>query len=376
MKKRFLIPAIFCVALLGAGAAYALGGSASDPLISLDYLDSTYTDTVLDKADDLLDASDSAVMDTALAELEARLAAIGASAGAEKALSFVDHRFKEDDLLIAGSGTSVILLAGSAEALFESGTLVDVTTGKTVASGTALTPQHRYMVAEDTIVNFSTTSKTSVMQVMGYYAMAEGSDAPDYNAMAEALKSLSLLRGSNTGYGSGFDLENAPTRGAALIMFIRMLGEEEDALAYTGDIPFTDVAKDSTTYPYVAYAYHMGYTNGYSATTFRPKDKTNARQYTEFILRSMGYSSHENTELDGTLANAVNSGVITSAEKAALEQDSFLRADLVYLSYYALQAGLPSGDGTILADQLIEKGVFGYRDYQAAISAVSTDRIS
>ena len=376
MKKRFLIPAILCVALLGAGAAYALGGSASDPLISLDYLQGTYTDTVLDNAEDLLDTSDTAVLDAALAELDARLAAIGAAAGAERALSFEDHRFKEDDLLIAGSGTSVILLAGSAEALFDSGTLVDVTTGKTVMSGTALTAQHRYMVAEDTIVNFRTTSKTAVMQVMGYYAVAEGSDAPDYNAMAEALKSLTLLRGSNTGYGSGFDLENAPTRGAALIMFIRMLGEEEDALAFTGDIPFKDVAKDSTTYPYVAYAYHMGYTNGYSATTFRPKDKTNARQYTEFILRSMGYSSHENTELDGTLANAVNSGVITAAEKSALEQSSFLRADLVYLSYYALQAALPSGDGTILADQLIEKGVFSYRDYQAALSIVSTDRLS
>ncbi len=376
MKKRFLIPAVLCVALLGAVAAYALGGSAADPLISLDYLEGTYTDTVLGKAEELLDTSDEAVLDAALAQLEARLAAIGASAGAEKALSFEDRRFKEDDLLIAGSGTSVILLAGSAEAQFEDGALVDVTTGKTVADGTALTAQHRYMVAEDTVVNFCTTTKTSVMQVMGYYAVAEGSDAPDYNAMAEALKSLNLLRGSSTGYGSGFDLENAPTRGAALIMFIRMLGEEEEALAFTGDIPFTDVAKDSTTYPYVAYAYHKGYTNGYSATTFRPKDKTNARQYTEFILRSMGYSSHENTELDGTLANAVNSGVIIAAEKAALEQGTFLRADLVYLSYYALQAGLPSGDGTILADQLVEKGIFSYRDYQAALSTVSTDRIA
>lgn len=375
MKKRFLIPAILSVALLGAGAAYALGGTASDPLISLDYLEGTYTDTVLETAEDLLEESDEVLLEKALAELDTRLAAIGAAAGAECALSFEDKRFKEDDLLMAASGTSVILLAGSAEALYDGGTLLDVTTGKTVPSGTALTAQHRYMPAEDTVVNFRTSSKTSVMQVMGYYAVAEGGDTPDYNAMAEALKSLTLLRGSNTGYGSGFDLENAPTRGAALIMFIRMLGEEEEALAFTGDIPFQDVAKDSTTYPYVAYAYHMGYTNGYSATTFRPKDKTNARQYTEFILRSMGYSSHENTELAGTLANAVNSGVITEAEKAALEQGTFLRADLVYLSYYALQAGLPSGDGTILADQLMDKGVFGYRDYQAALSMVPTDRI-
>ena len=375
MKKRFLIPAILCVALLGAGAAYALGGSASDPLISLEYLSGIYTDTVLDKAEQQLDSSDEALLDAALAELDARLAAIGVSPNAECAESFLDRRFKENDALIASSGTSVIPLAGSVEAQFESGTLVDVTEGKTVASGTALTATHRYMVAEDTVVSFITTSKTSVVQIMGYYAVAEAADTPDYNAMAEALKSLTLLRGSSTGYGSGFDLENAPTRGAALIMFIRLLGEEDEALAFTGDIPFTDVAKDSTTYPYVAYAYHMGYTNGYSATTFRPKDKTNARQYTEFILRSMGYSSHENTELDGTLANAVQSGVITAAEKTALEQGSFLRADLVYLSYYALQAALPSGDGTLLADQLMQQDVFSYQAYQTALNHVSSERI-
>lgn len=375
MKKRLLVPAILVLSLLGAVAAHAAGGSAADPLISLRYLQDTYTGTVLDRAEDLLDDADAALLDDALTELNTRLAALGLSGSAEYAPSFADFRFKEGDALMLSTGSNVILLAGSAQAQFDSGALIDVTTGKTVRSGTALTADHRYMAAEDSTVRILVTSKTAVMQVMGYYAAAESADTPDYNAMAEALKSLSLLRGSNTGYGSGFDLENVPTRGAALIMFIRLLGEEEQALACTEDIPFTDVAKNSTTYPYVAYAYHMGYTNGYSATTFRPKAKTNARQYTEFILRAMGYSSHENTELDGTLANAVRSGVITAAEKASLENNTFLRADLVYLSYYALQAALPSGEGT-LADQLMGQGVFTARSYQAALRMVESDRIA
>lgn len=374
MKKRFLIPAILCVALLGAVAAYAAGGSAGDPLISLRYLEGDYTDAVLEKAEDLLDSSDEALLDAAVAELNARLAAIGVSPNASCALSFTDLRLKQNDALLASSGTSVIPLAGSVRAEFTDGTLVDVTAGKTVSSGTTLTADHRYMAAEDSTVRFVTASKTAVVQVMGYYAVAAATDTPDYNAMAEALKSLNLLRGSGTGYGSGFDLENAPTRGAALIMFIRLLGEEEQALAYTGDCPFTDVAKGSTTYPYVAYAYHKGYTNGYSLTTFRPKDKTNARQYTEFILRAMGYSSRDNGDLDGTLANAVRSGVITAGEKAALESGSFLRADLTYLSYYALQATLPSGEET-LAEQLMAQGVFTSRAYQAALAGVDSQRI-
>lgn len=374
MKKRFLIPAVLALALLGAVAAQAAGGSASDPLISLGYLNGSYTDTVLDRTEALLDDADAAVLDSALSELNARLAAIGLSGAAEYAPSFTDLRLKEKDALIGSTGVSLIPLAGSIRAEFSGGALIDVTAGKTVSSGTALTAAHRYMAAEDTTVHFVTASKTAVVQVMGYYALSAAADTPDYNAMAEALKSLSLLRGSGTGYGSGFDLENAPTRGAALIMFIRLLGEEEQALAYTGDCPFTDVAKGSTTYPYVAYAYEKGYTNGYSPTTFRPKDKTNARQYTEFILRAMGYSSHENTELDGTLANAVQRGVITAAEKAALERGSFLRADLTYLSYYALQAALPGSSDT-LADQLMAQGVFSPRDYQAALAAVDSSRI-
>lgn len=374
MKKRILIPAILCLTLLGTIVAHAAGGSASDPLISLKYLQGDYTDALLERAETLLDSADEALLDSAVAELNARLAAIGVSPNAACALSFTDFRFKQNDALLASSGTNVIPLAGTVRAEFSEGALVDVTTGKTVASGTILTATHRYMAAEDSTVRFVTASKTAVMQVMGYYALAEAADTPDYNAMAQALKSLSLLRGSGTGYGSGFDLENAPTRGAALIMFIRLLGEEEQALAYTGSCPFTDVAKDSTTYPYVAYAYEKGYTNGYSLTTFRPKDKTNARQYTEFILRAMGYSSRDNGELDGTLANAVRSGVITAAEKSALESGSFLRADLVYLSYYALQATLPSGDET-LAEQLMGQGVFSARAYQTAVAAVDSQRI-
>lgn len=373
MKKRFLIPAILLIALLGAGLAYAAGGTASDPLISLNYLNGTYTDTVIHNAEELLETSDEALLNGALTELDARLAAIGISADVECALSFTESRFKQNDVLFASSGTSVIPLAGEVTILFDSGTVVDVTTGKTVASGTVATAAHRYMAAEETTARFVTTSKTSVMQYMGYYAVSESLNA-DYNAMASALKQLTLLRGSNTAFGSGFDLENAPTRGAAMIMFIRMLGEEDEALAFTGDCPFTDVPKDSTTYPYIAYAYHKGYTNGYSATTFRPKYTTNARQYTEFILRAMGYSSFTNTELDETLANAVASGVITLSEKNALETGTFLRADLVYLSYYALQASLPDGM-TTLADQLMQRGVFSSSDYYSAQQLVTTVRI-
>ena len=140
-------------------------------------------------------------------------------------------------------------------------------------------------------------------------------------------------------------------------MFIRVLGEEEQALAWTGAMPFTDVARGSDAEKYVGYAYDMGYTNGYSATQFKPAGAVNAYQYTEFVLRAMGYSSAANTNLADTFDRALEAGVLTAGEVSMLRTDKFLRAELVYISYYALDAVLPDGSRT-LGDLLCDKGVF------------------
>ena len=79
----------------------------------------------------------------------------------------------------------------------------------------------------------------------------------------------------------------------------------------------------------MGYAYEKGYTNGYTATSFKPAGAVNAYQYTEFVLRAMGYSSADNTDLSGTLDHAVISGVLTDREAAALKTEAFLRAQLV-----------------------------------------------
>ena len=192
--------------------------------------------------------------------------------------------------------------------------------------------------------------------------------------MAAALKSLHLFKGTFTGYGSGYDLEAAPTRLQALIMFIRVLGEEDQALAWSGTTPFRDIEKGSQAERYVGYAYEKGYTNGYTATSFRPAGAVNAYQYTEFVLRAMGYSSASNTDLASTLIRAVSAGVLTMGEAAQLQADTFLRAELVYISYYALEAELPSGEET-LADRLMDLDVFTRSEWRSARELVSTERL-
>lgn len=338
-------------------------GTADDPLVSLSYLTEVFTSMVDGKVEERLDASDT--------ELLASVETDGSSTAA--APNWTEIRLKKGDVLRGVTGTNVLVLAGGAQVIYESGAVVDVTTGAVLESGAALAADHRYIVAEDTTATFVVTSKTAVVNYQGEYAFTYSS-ATDYNAMAAALKSLHLFKGSFTGYGQGFDLELAPTRLQALIMFIRVLGEEEEALAWSGTEPFDDIHEGTQAYNYVGYAYEKGYTNGYTATEFRPAGPVNAWQYTEFMLRAMGYSSAENTDLSRTLVRAQEVGLLTAAEAAYLQTDTFLRAELVYISYYALHTKLPDGVLT-LSGQLQAKGVFSPNEWSAAQKLVPGSRM-
>ena len=354
MKKlALLLP----VCLLLAVAAFAAGGGVSDPLVSLSYLLGPFTKEVEEQVESRLDQAESGN---------------AADSGTRTSAVWAETRLKQGDALTGTTGTGALLLAGSGTVLYDWGTVIDVTAGTEVPSGSAMAVDHRYMVAEDTSARFQITSKTAVLDYQGSYGF-ETSNAVDYNAMASALKELNLFRGSFTGYGQGFDLELVPTRLQALIMFIRVLGEEEAALAWTGSTPFTDIAKGSQAERYVGYAYEKGYTNGYSATQFKPGNAVNVGQYTEFLLRAMGYSSAANTDLSDTLERAEQAGVLTAGEVSALRTDRFLRADLVYVSYYALEAELPDGRQT-LADTLMDKNVFTLRDWWNASALVKSGR--
>lgn len=355
MKKKALLLTVCLLVFAVVIFAYAAGGDASDPLLSLSYLNSTYTSAVDSKVEEKLNASDAALL---------KGAESGALSAGSTASTWTETRLKAGDSLLGSTGTNVLVLAGQVRAELDAGAVVDVTTGSTVAKGAILTTGHRYLVAEDTAAVFTVLSKTAVVDYQGPYGFSLSSST-DYNAIATALKSLHLFKGSFTGYGQGYDLELAPTRVQALIMFIRVLGEEEAALAYTGTTPFNDIAKGSQSEKYVGYAVSHGYTNGYTATQFKPNQTVTANQYMEFLLRALGYSSTANTNLSATLDTALVSGVITPGEQAMLQTDPFLRADLAYVSYYALDAALSGEDRTLRA-ALMEQGVFTQEESMAA----------
>lgn len=352
MRTKILI--LFPLCLLAAAAVWAAAaGDAADPLASLSYLNGVFASKVDAAVDARLENAGGAFADSG-----------GTAAPIGTAVSWTESRLKRDDILQSVTGDGVLLLAGSVQVSYASGAVVDVTDGTVLPSGGSLAVRHRYLVAEDTAANFTVTSKTAVVDWQGACTFHE-SISTDYNAMAEALKAMRLFQGSFTGYGQGFDLEVAPTRLQALIMFIRVLGEESEALAWNGTSPFRDVQPGTNGAKYVGYAFEKGYTNGYSATEFRPSSLVNARQYTEFILRALGYSSAANTDLSDTLDRAQSVGLLTEGEAAMLQRDPFLRAELVYISYYALEVPV-AGTGRTLAQQLMDKGVFTQFERDAA----------
>ena len=359
-KHPILSAAALCLLVCGITVCALAAGGVSDPLASLSYLNGTFADTVEKRVEQKLDESDAAT-------LRGDTGASGAVAA-----TWEETRLKSGDMLLGSTGTGALLLAGSMTVSFPSGAVVDVTTGTAVPSGSALSANHRYMVAEDTSAVFAVTSKTAVLDYQGLYTFSY-SESTDYNAIAAALKGMNLFRGTYTGYGEGYDLEVAPTRLQALIMFIRVLGEEEEALAYAGSTPFTDIEAGSQGEKYVGYAYSKGYTNGYTATLFRPAQTITATQYMEFILRALGYSSADNKDLTSTLPNALANGVITPGEMTSLQSGTFLRADLAYLSFYALDATV-AGSGQTLRDALLAKGVFTAAEADAAASLVTGGR--
>ena len=360
MKKLVLFLSV--CALLASAVWVGAAGDAGDPLASLSYLNGEFSQRAEKKIDQALEQSDK--------ELAERLK--NGEVG-EAAATWQETRLKEGDTLHGVTGTGVLLLAGRGRVTYKSGAVVDVTTGAVVPSGTNLTANHRYLTAEDTTAAYTVTSETAVVDYQGQYAFSY-SDRPDYNAMAAALKSLHLFKGTFTGYGEGFDLEAAPTRLQALIMFIRVLGEEEQALAWSGTTPFKDIEKGSPAEHYVGYAYEKGYTNGYTATSFKPAGAVNAYQYTEFVLRAMGYSSAANKNLSDTLLRAVNAGVLTDGDATMLQSATFLRAQLVYISYYALESDLPDG-GRSLADRLMDLGVFTRDEWRDSWKLVKSERL-
>ncbi len=381
MKHKLLRPLLTLAVLLLAGSLVVLAAysPSGQELISLGFLEKTFLpkavsageqvyqaqeDSLYQQAKDSLDAVTS-FYDFRLGELDGTL---------EKSTSLQNQRFKKGDIIQVGTGSSLLLLAGSAQLDFSRGCVVNATSGQEVTTTSTLQVQHRYLVAEQTVATCTITSDTAVLALEGAYSLTSG-NTPDYNMLADAMKQMGLFKGSDTGYGSGYDLEKVPTRIQGLIMFLRLLGEEGAALATTATSPFADVP--AWCQSYVAYAFQQGYTKGVSETEFGPNLELRATEYITFVLRALGYSDsgeYADFAWDTALSKGLQVGLLTAREHKQLTEQPFLRAQVVYVSYYAMDAKLKTS-GQTLYTHLTSSGALDKAVGDVARSAVTSIRM-
>lgn len=372
--RRLAAGLLALIVLISCAAVYAAGGGES--LITQTYLEETYVPDVLEQAQARVEERTRGTYQSVLAELDSRHEA-NLNGGSTNA-ALTDSRFKKGDVLTLPAGSGALLLAGSASVA--AGTLVDVTAGTALSAGTALTVRHRGLAAEGGGAQITVTSDTAVLSLEGTYALTSGSGV-DYNALADALNAMGLFQGTGTAYGSGYDLEQAPTRIVGLVMFLRLIGEEQAALSSTAANPFVDTPAWCDRY--VAYAYQQGYTQGIGPGLdgrlyFGADTNITAGEYVTFLLRALGYTDSgaaPDFTWSTALDRAVELGVLTSAERTALSRGAFLRAQVVYLSYFGLSAPLKDGSG-ILLDKTSASSGRPASQFQAIMDGVAVSRLS
>lgn len=181
------------------------------------------------------------------------------------------------------------------------------------------------------------------------------------------LKVLGLLA---TG-PANFELDRAPTRTEGLVMLIRLLGKENEALKGNYEHPFKDIPRWAD--KYAGYAYQNGIANGKSSDTYGASDPLTAKQYVALVLRSMGYKDGVDFEYNKALDKAVEIGLLSRAEANELNSRSvFLRNDLVAVSYNALTVKI-NGSSQTLAEKLVDTDKAVFRPAAELLGVYPTD---
>lgn len=188
-------------------------------------------------------------------------------------------------------------------------------------------------------------------------ASAAARDISTEEALAADLKQLGLFQGVSD---TEFDLGRVPNRTEAVVMLIRFLGKEAEALNGRWTHPFSDVPAWADRY--IAYAYQSGLANGLGGGLFGANTTAGSAMYLTFVLRALGYSDTNGADFvwDNPYKLATEVGILPQGTDIV----DFWRADLVRVSYAALPVKLKGGNKA-LYETLIESGTFTRAQYNA-----------
>ena len=372
MKYRRILAALLVGLLALSGVALAGG---EDFLVTLSWLKENLTEKVAEELEDGAAQMEEDVLasigsnktnknqNTTLtaAEIDGLVSKVAAQLQPSGGSSTSQLTLARGAQVTGPLGGGMILESGSATvSSFTGNDLIDVTAGAAAAPGSTAKVGSYYLIGTDNGCGLTITSDTAVVRVMDG-AHSKGGYSAKYEEEAELLSELGIFRGSNL----GFELERVPTRQEALIMLIRLLGEEEEALAYTGKSPFTDLTGWLEGRNYIHYGSAMGYTNGIDAVTFNQYGAASRHVYLTYVLRALGYDDKAGDFVWNTTSDdlAVEIGLLTSRQLTAMKESGFYRDHVVLISKNALTAELKDGSMT-LGEQLAMNGVFSWDDLE------------
>ena len=387
MYYRRIIAAALAAFTLFTGATAIAAGTAADPLVSRSWLEDIfetpledYIETVFDTLEASLQAKTEGLQAAADDYARKQVAAVYAEELAEAVLARVEElRGQEETTLTAGMetrslkkgdvvtgppGASVMFVTGTGKVVGPAGSeILNVTAGSTRQPGPAIREGILYMMLADDGSGIEVTSANATVLLKDG---ARGGYELQYEAYADALNLLGLFRGTDAGY----ELERGPSRIEALVMLVRLLGEDGDAMENDTVSPFRDLSDWEDGKRYVAYAYRMRYTNGTGATTFGPNQSSALEQYLTFVLRALGYEDGVDFRWDSTCRDlALDIGLLEDGELEAIARDGFRRDHVVAISYRALDCELQDGSGT-LADRLVDMDAVTRSQLRAAAELV------
>lgn len=200
-----------------------------------------------------------------------------------------------------------------------------------------------------------------VVAILFSFQTALAENRMDYTNEASKLNAMGLFNGTQNGY----ELDRVPTRVESAAMLVRLLGAEQEANEKNYEHPFTDVPEWADNI--VGYMYEKGYTKGLGNNLFGSSQTTIARDYTTFMLRSLGYGDGDFSYLDA-MNYAVTKGIITEEEAGKLNSLEFRRNEMAMISYRTLKVPV-KGESVLLSEKLVEKGaVSAQAAYDAGVA--------
>jgi len=386
-KKRIVVLGL-CLALILVIFAAATGGSEGDSLVSLSFVTEFFNNNIFSKVTETsnnvsnnaaanVDAALNAYKESAYGRMDGILLAsvtdrvikkIKANPELIVELRTEEVKLYKGDKIVGRPGSGVILKEGTGKIYGPANAeVLNVTTGTTRLPGFTIKEGIYYMMLNNDKSGIIITSDTATALIKdGAYIIP--SYEVKYEKYADILYDLGLFKGSDNGY----ELSRAATRHEAVIMLIRLLGEEKEALAFdSSDMPFTDVVGWEDGKKYIAYAAHRNYVNGVGDGRFDQYGVASAHMYITLVLRAMGYTdSGDNPDFiwnSTSIDLAVELGFITEEQSQDMLKEGLRRDHVVLISLNAVFKQIKGKDYT-LAQKLMDKGVVTQEQINSAIT--------